>query len=157
MADSSDYAVTLKDEKSDIQLIVQAPMEMLDPTNSRTVMKIRDKYRETLSRAATGSVNPSQWYIEWLTVYLQAKALGVSDVEGALAAQDFLRAVSQKMAPEWGRRELINLIGDDALGRQPKGIEDLGKWFSVLVDNDIIKPSTAPGIFRGASYQPAFD
>jgi hypothetical protein len=34
---------------------------------------------------------------------MRAKAHGLSEVEGELAVQDFLDAVSHKIAPEWGR------------------------------------------------------
>ena len=61
---------------------------------------IQEEYHKTLARTATGTVNPRQWYTEWSTVYEQAKALGISEVEGVLAAKNFLRAISRKLALE---------------------------------------------------------
>ena len=75
-----------------------------------------------------------------------------------MAAKDFLSAVSVKLAPDWGRRELANLIRDNELSRTPTTLEEYSTWFSALAhENSLRQNSKAPGIFtnlRGRSDEP---
>ena len=67
-----------------------------------------------------------------MTALARARAYKIPDVEGSLAIRDFLDAVSEKLAPDWGRAQLIQIIGNDELGIPNKTLDQYGNWFSAL-------------------------
>jgi len=58
-----------------------------------------------------------------MTALVRARAYKIPNVEGSLAVRDFLDAVSEKLAPNWGRSQLIQIIGNNELGIPSKTLD----------------------------------
>ena len=131
-----------------LQKIVRALKVQLAPSATTTEITVRQEYRQVLERARTGRVNQGIWYQDWVTALARARAYNVPDVQGPLAIRDFLTAVSEKLAPDWGRTQLIEVIGADELGTRHRTLDQYGNWFSALAHENTLRANTrAPAIF----------
>jgi hypothetical protein len=79
--------------------------------------------------------------------FLRARALKLPEVDGTMAAKDFLTAISLRLALEWARGELTSLIKDDELGRAGMTLEQYSVVSALAHENSPRKGSKAPGIF----------
>jgi hypothetical protein len=131
-----------------LQELVRALKSRLAPTTSATISTVRNDYRKALERATEGRMDTRKWYDEWSRAFENGRAYGIPEVEGVMAAKDFLTALSQKLAPNWAANELATLVKNEQLGRPTDTLEEYGRVFSGLAQELAgIKPSKAPGIF----------
>ncbi|KAH8672904.1 hypothetical protein BGZ60DRAFT_286556 [Tricladium varicosporioides] len=136
------------EEKSSLQALVRNLQKIAGSTEASTKTSIREQYRNCLKQAEHGNVNPTRWQADWYKLYQRARAYGLEEIKGTLAIRDFLTAVSYKIAPDWARRELTKVIGNDELGEEGKMLEQYATWFSALIqENSARHSSRQPGIF----------
>ncbi|RYP30332.1 hypothetical protein DL768_011197 [Monosporascus sp. mg162] len=134
--------------KTTIQNLLRELRDQLAPSDLSTITTVREEYRKALRLAEVGHMKPDQWYRTWFSAYTQAKAYDLQEIKGPLAAKDFLSAVAKRLAPDWGQRELSNLIRDDSLGRPTITLKELGAWFSAMCHENKLRAETKdPGIF----------
>lgn len=126
-----------------LQAIVRSLRDHYAPHGWSVQAQVRREYQEMLNKARRGGVNPITWYSEWENAYLRARTYDIPDVSGTLAIEDFLQAVSAKMAPTWGRTEHAKLLGEDTPSRS---LEDYGLWFHRLAESDA-QAQKGQGIF----------
>jgi hypothetical protein len=68
---------------------------------------------------------------------MRCRAHGLAEVEGELAIQDFLDAVSYKIALEWGRSINQQIIRQGALGLPTDTLEQISRIFGALMHEHI--------------------
>ncbi|TIC91628.1 Retrovirus-related Pol polyprotein from transposon TNT 1-94 [Colletotrichum higginsianum] len=119
----------------------------LAPNDLSTLSTVREEYRQVLERAK-GGVNPTRWYEDWQAAYLRARTYNVPEVQGELAAKDFLDAVRVKLNPTWGERAYETHIENLELGRPTLSVSELGRIFSVMTHDNVAKKSS----FRAGAY-----
>jgi hypothetical protein len=74
--------------------------------------------------------------MEWYAAYGAAKRRNISDVEGGLAVRDFLRAVGNKMAPNWARNAFWELVRREAMDEPIMPLEDYARWLKAIIEED---------------------
>ncbi|RYO92584.1 hypothetical protein DL766_008612 [Monosporascus sp. MC13-8B] len=128
--------------KTTIQDLLRELKDQFAPSPLSIITTVREDYRKALRLAEVGRMNPDQWHKTWFTAYTRAKAYSLQEVKGPLAAKDFLSAVGKRLAPEWGQRELTNLIRDDSLGRLTITLKEFGDWFSAMCHEHKLRVKT---------------
>ncbi len=124
-------------EVASVRLIVQKLRHLINPSITAELTAIRERYRAALTKARKGSVKPSAWWAEWYTAYREALAQKIPEVEGTLAARDFLEAVQAKMAPQWAGLQLSQMLYDEVVDPSKcKTLDEISKWFKILVDQE---------------------
>ena len=84
------------DNDTTLQALVRALKEELAPTTLSTKNQVRSEYRAHLGAAKQNRVAPQDWYQKWSYLYMRAKSYELSEVDGELAVQDFLDALSHR-------------------------------------------------------------
>ncbi|KAJ4401523.1 hypothetical protein N0V91_007827, partial [Didymella pomorum] len=108
-----------------LQSLVKALKEELAPTEASTKNQVRADYRQHLRAAKQGRAAPQDWFQKWSYLYRRAKAYELAEVDGELATQDFLDALSHRIAPEWARTMSQKLIQDTTLGLETFDLEKM--------------------------------
>ena len=144
------YATLVNLNALTLQNLVRSLRKHLAPPMSSLISTARQEYRDALNQAKVGRISPTKWHEDWSLALAQARLYGVAEIEGTLAIKDFLDAVATKMAPEWGRQQLVELIGADEFGQQPnRTLEEYGLWFAALANENAMRSgaSRGPAIF----------
>ncbi|RYP45235.1 hypothetical protein DL768_008398 [Monosporascus sp. mg162] len=115
------------DDEPSIQRIVRLLKERIAPTDESTANTVRIEYIAALNQATVGHLKPSQWYPRWYDAYVRARAHNIPEVQGRLAVQQFLIAISKRLDPTWALRELSELARAEALGTPTTTLEQYGK------------------------------
>ncbi|OHW95249.1 reverse transcriptase domain protein [Colletotrichum incanum] len=84
-------------------------------SNSTSQTLVREEYLAVMDRA-NSSISPTTWLAEWRHAYLRAVVTKAPEVQGTLASQGFLRAVSRRIAPSWATRELSEIVRNEQTG-----------------------------------------
>ncbi|KZL79198.1 reverse transcriptase domain protein [Colletotrichum incanum] len=84
-------------------------------SNSTSQTLVREEYLAVMDRA-NSSISPTTWLAEWRHAYLRAVVTKAPEVQGTLASQSFLRAVSRRIAPSWATRELSEIVRNEQTG-----------------------------------------
>jgi len=116
-----------------IQRIVRLLKERIAPTDESTANTVRIEYIAALNLATVGYLKPSQWYPKWHDAYVRARAHNIPEIQGRLAVQQFLIAISKRLDPEWATRELVELARAEAFGNPITPLEQYGRWYSTIV------------------------
>lgn len=131
-----------------LQSLVKALKEELAPTEASTKNQVRADYRQHLRAAKQGRAAPQDWFQKWSYLYRRAKAYELAEVDGELATQDFLDALSHKIAPEWARTMSQKLIQDTTLGLETFDLEKVSRIFSGLMHEHTLRAGKDnPGVF----------
>lgn len=138
-----------------LQAVIRALKTHLAPSHSSAQTTAAEEYRATLAKARSGGIDPLKWHALWHRAFLRAQAYDLSDVNGVLAAKDFLNAVGQRMAPDWASRALQDLIRDDELGRTTLTLEELGAWFIAVGHEGSNRSARGPAMFTTLEENPA--
>jgi hypothetical protein len=121
-------------KKLSLQNVVRALRDKFQPSEDNTREQVREDYRRILDRGRIGSQNIKVWINDWFQALARAQTYHVSEVEGYLGVKDFLQAISHKLSPVWGERQLALIIESQALGEPIRTLEEYGKIFEALVD-----------------------
>lgn len=138
-----------------LQAVIRALRDHLAPSKSSAQTTAAEEYRATLAKARTGGIDPLKWHAQWHRAFLRAQAYDLAEVNGVLAAKDFLNAVGQRMAPDWASRALQDLIRDDELGRNSLTLEELGAWFIAVGHEGNNRTTRGPAMFTTLEEPPA--
>jgi hypothetical protein len=131
-----------------LQQLVRALKEELAPTDVSTQTQVRAEYRQHLGAAKQGRVAPQDWYQKWSYLYMRAKSYELAEVDGPLAVQDFLDALSHKIAPEWARTMNQRIIQDNILGLDSLNLDQVSRVFGGLMHEHTIRSGKdTPGVF----------
>lgn len=131
-----------------LQDTVRALKSRHAPSNTAVINIIRTEYRRALDQASEGRVDIHKWHKEWIRVYERARAHGIAEAQGDLATKDFLKALSQKLAPTWAANELTTLIANEHLGRPTETLDNYNRVFAGIIQEAAQdKSSKASGIF----------
>lgn len=139
-----------------VQLLVRALKNDLGPSQATVTTTTRLKYRQHLAKAAQAGVNPLSWHRKFNEYYSEARTYQIPDVQGFLGADDFLLAISYRIAPTWAQRERQELIKKDALGEPIPSLDQLSKALQALLQYDKLAHGTKnAGIFATLGGEPA--
>ena len=131
-----------------LQALVRALKEELAPTDVSTQNQVRAEYRQHLGAAKQGRTAPQDWYQKWSYLYMRAKSYELAEVDGALAVQDFLDALSHRIAPEWARTMNQRIIQDSILGLETLNLDQVSRVFGGLMHEHTIRSGKDnPGVF----------
>ena len=131
-----------------LQSLVRALRQELAPTLLSTKNQVRSEYRAHLGAAKQGRVAPQDWYQKWSYLYMRAKSYELAEVDGELAVQDFLDALSHRIAPEWARTMHQRIIQDSILGLQTLTLDQVSRVFSGLMHEHTVRSGKDnPGVF----------
>ncbi|KAK2035773.1 hypothetical protein LZ31DRAFT_451947, partial [Colletotrichum somersetense] len=101
------------------------------PNDSTTLTSVREEYLAVLARANT-NINPASWHADWQKCYLRGKQYGIPEVQGNLATKSFLRAVSNRLAPTWGKEALNRVVENETTNKENLSLSDYGAIFIAL-------------------------
>lgn len=107
---------------------------LLAPSEVFTQNMVKTVYREILKVGKQGNVEAKHWYADWFNAYQAARIYNIPDIQEPLAAEDFLNALGEKLAPEWAIKQLEDFTEVEATGRTFKTLDDYGKVFSSLLE-----------------------
>lgn len=136
-----------------LQRVIRALKDHLAPSPSSARTTAAEEYRATLKTARAGGKDPLKWHAQWHRAFLRAQAYDLADVDGVLAAKDFINAVGERMAPDWASRAMQDLVRDDELGSPTLTLEQLGAWFVALGHEGANRSSKGPAVFATLSNQ----
>ena len=88
-----------------------------------------------LANASKGGVNPIVWHKEFISTHALAQAHKIPEVQGTLAAKAFLRAVGERMAPQWAQNRLDEIVTAEVLEREPLTLMQLSSIFLDLMNS----------------------
>lgn len=94
---------------------------------------VRMQYRNHLLQASRSDVEPSVWVREMIKQYHRAKVYNIPEISGFIGLNDFLNAVETRIAPEWARGKLYNLITDVTLGQPVPDLSELIRTLQALL------------------------
>lgn len=138
----------IEDKKPTLQKLVRALKEDLEPTAISTISLVRSQYRSHLEKAKQGRQSPALWFKEWTILYGRARSYKLPEVEGMLAAQDFLDALSHKYSPTWARSMNQSIVQSAALGTSILDLKQISKVYSALLQEQEHRSTNhSPGIF----------
>ncbi|KAF3027921.1 hypothetical protein E8E11_000005, partial [Didymella keratinophila] len=131
-----------------LQELVRALKEELAPTDVSTQTQVRAEYRQHLGAAKQGRAAPQDWYQKWSYLYMRAKSYELAEVDGPLAVQDFLDALSHRIAPEWARTMNQRIIQDSILGLDSLNLDQVSRVFGGLMHEHTTRAGKDnPGVF----------
>ncbi|KAE8840578.1 hypothetical protein PTNB85_03977 [Pyrenophora teres f. teres] len=138
-----------ENEKSTLQALIIELRNEMAPTDQSTENLVRSQYRAHLQRAKQGRQNAEKWQQEWLHLFSKARAYKLSEVEGTLAIQDYLDAITPKLAPEWGRNMHQTIIQQSVLGQTSEQLtlQQVARVFSALLQEHGLRSATNSGVF----------
>jgi hypothetical protein len=119
-----------------LQNVVRALRDKFQPSEDNTREQVREDYRKVLELGRIGSVAPSVWINDWYKALARAQTYRVAEVNGFLATKDFLQVVESKLMPVWGAQQLALAIEANALGEPVRTLEQYGKIFEALIQQN---------------------
>jgi hypothetical protein len=121
-----------------LQLLLRILKRDYAPSETSARTLAQSTYRKKLAVVKAGRVNPKEWLQEWRAAYQDALLYDLPDVKGPLAVLDFIKAVQEKLAPEWARERHSELLRDDALGvANQYSLLDYVNWLSALNEESL--------------------
>jgi hypothetical protein len=79
------------------------------PSTDELINQAREEYRIVLGGAGNNGIRPQDWLRDWAKAYHIAKRYSAPEVQGDIAAKDFINAVRQRIAPQWAERRLDDM------------------------------------------------
>jgi hypothetical protein len=116
-----------------IREIVRAIKADLSPSKSSEVTVIRANYRSHLKKARKTGIKPHLWYRDFYKIFMQARAQNIPDINGFIGIDDFLQAVSTRIAPGWAQTKRQQIIEQDTLGKPLPSLEEISKTLGALL------------------------
>lgn len=138
----------VQNNQTTLQALLKILKREISPAKSVTQTAIRQQYQSVLVRAQNSGVTPRRWFNDWNQAYLRAKTAKIPDIEGVLGIKNFLQAIQYKIAPEWARGALAEVIKDEHLGNEPTSLDQYGKIFSgMILENELASTRKGPSVF----------
>ncbi|ROV93998.1 hypothetical protein VSDG_06260 [Cytospora chrysosperma] len=128
-----------------VQQVVRNIKSDLAPSHSSTVNTVQTQYRQHLVKARKQGIKPQVWYREFVNLYLQARTYQLPEVEGFTASDEFLQAISVRIAPGWATSKRQELIEKDAYGETIESLERLSKGLAALLHHNELATTSGTG------------
>jgi len=123
-------------QRLSLQNVVRALREKFQPSEDNTREQVREDYNRILDRGRIGRESPIAWINDWYQALARAQTYRVAEVEGFLAIKDFLQVVAAKFIPIWGAQQLALVIEANALGEPVRTLEQYGRIFEALIQQN---------------------
>jgi hypothetical protein len=129
------------------QKLVQALMTELAPSSTSTLTTVRMQYRAHLELARAGTMEPREWYRQWKSLYLRAKALSLAEIDGQLGTLDLLAALTVKYAPAWANNMHDQILAQGVMGGPLPSLSQVGQLFSQKLEDHAMRHPIGSGAY----------
>ena len=123
-------------QRLSFQNVVRALREKFQLSEDNTREQVREDYNRILDRGRIGRESPIAWINDWYQALARAQTYRVTEVEGFLAIKDFLQVVAAKFIPIWEAQQLALVIEANALGEPVHTLEQYGRIFEALIQQN---------------------
>jgi hypothetical protein len=128
------------------QKLVHALMAELEPNSTTAITSMRMEYRRHLDLAKLGTMEPREWYRQWKTTYLKAKAMKLAEIDGQLGALDLLASLMVKYEPQWASNLHDQILAAGLMGGTVPSLSQVGQLFSQKLEDHAMRYPVANGV-----------
>ena len=80
---------------------------------------------------------------EWHLAHARCEVFKLREIEGVVAIRVFLNAVMERIAPEWARHQIWEVIRVEVYGREQLSLLQYARWMSALLDDNMLNPKAS--------------
>ena len=123
------------DKSKSLQNVLKELKKHYQPAETAMRTIVRERYQMVLANASKGGVAPEAWYQECSAAYALAKVHKIPEVEGPLATKTFLKAVGERLAPQWAQIKLVEHVETEISGGTTRTLMELASFFLEQVNS----------------------